>query len=338
VSDAQPDASATRFTEVDLLKGVGILSVILIHSMRAPWHSGISSVEEWLGHATRFAVPGFFAASGYLYATTRAVPEAVTVRRLVRVLVPYLLASALAQAFYIATDRAPETGPVWWDFLVASSFGPYYFVLIITVFIAASPFLALLDRRRVGWLLIPLLLAQLLLETGIIPAQHIFWHLRNPFLWAGYFVLGWWLRLHRDAVTEALAIRRARWVSLAVLVWIVPISVLALPGTLPRIAVGSLAWIAILAALALAFAATAGAHDSPLSSRALRWLSDASYPIYLYHLFFIKIAAQHVDLTRRVFEPERLFAIWASGVVGSLAVVWLGRKLLGRYSRTWLGA
>ena len=171
MTDAQRASTASRFTEVDLFKGVGILAVILVHSMRAPWHSGISSVEEWLGHATRFAVPGFFAASGYLYATTRRVPEDVTARRFMRVLIPYLIASVAAQAFYVITGRAPEAGPIWWDFLVASSFGPYYFVLIITLFIAASPFLALLSAKQVGWILIPLLLVQLLLETGIIPPQ-----------------------------------------------------------------------------------------------------------------------------------------------------------------------
>ena len=71
---------------------------------------------------------------------------------------------------------------------------------------------------------------------------------------------------------------------------------------------------------------------------ALRWLSDASYPIYLFHLFFVRAAASRIEIERRVLEPEKLIAIWTCGLLGSLAVVWLGRTLLGARSRTWIGA
>jgi fucose 4-O-acetylase-like acetyltransferase len=71
-----------RFHEVDLLKAVGILTVVLIHSLRSPWEPSISPLELWLGNVTRFAVPGFLVASGYLYATTAPIGWALTRRRL----------------------------------------------------------------------------------------------------------------------------------------------------------------------------------------------------------------------------------------------------------------
>ena len=58
-------------------EGVGILLVVLIHSLRPNWDPGISGAELWLGSITRFAVPGFFAASGYLYATDQPIAGAV---------------------------------------------------------------------------------------------------------------------------------------------------------------------------------------------------------------------------------------------------------------------
>ena len=55
-----PASSGTeRFAEVDWLKAVGILVVILIHTVRSPWEIGAAPVELWLGHVTRFAVPAF---------------------------------------------------------------------------------------------------------------------------------------------------------------------------------------------------------------------------------------------------------------------------------------
>ncbi|HIF97993.1 MAG TPA: acyltransferase, partial [Myxococcales bacterium] len=212
VSSAKPDLGGGRFCEVDAIKGVGIGLVVLIHSLRTTWDPGITSAEIWLGYVTRFAVPGFFAASGYLYATNRPISRQVIGRRLLRVFVPYLVASAAAQIFFLVSSIPSPERPLWRVILLASSFGAYYFVLMLALFIALSPGLARMGRRAVGFLLIPLLLVQVLIETGIVPPVNFFWHLRNPFLWAAYFVLGWWVRLHREAIVSALCAQRARWV------------------------------------------------------------------------------------------------------------------------------
>ena len=57
-----------RFAEIDALKAVGIVTVVLIHSFRSPFDPTVSPGEVWLGHLTRFAVPAFLMASGFLYA------------------------------------------------------------------------------------------------------------------------------------------------------------------------------------------------------------------------------------------------------------------------------
>ena len=65
-----------RRIEIDALKTAGILTIVLIHSMRTYWDPSISTLEVWIGHATRFGVPAFLCASGFLYATTSPVPRA----------------------------------------------------------------------------------------------------------------------------------------------------------------------------------------------------------------------------------------------------------------------
>ena len=189
-----------------------------------------------------------------------------------------------------------------------------------------------------GLLLIPLLAAQILLETGTIPSVSFFWHLRNPFLWAGYFVLGWWVRMHREAIATALVQHRVRWVGLTVGVWLVLVTLLAFSAPLPRMAIATTAWLTIFVSLALGFVVSAERDLSGPWMRPLRWLSDASYPVYLFHLFFLSVVAQEIQMNGRLFEPEKLLAIWLSGVAGPIGVVWLGRKLLGARSRTLLGA
>jgi len=326
-------ASPARFFEVDLLKAVGILTVVLIHSLRAPWDPGVSAGELWLGHVTRFAVPGFFAASGFLYATTRPIPSQLTRRRLLRVLIPYLIASLCAQLHYFLLGIAPESGPLWRQLLLCSSFGPYYFVLIFMVFVLCSPMLCKLESRHLPLLLGILFVVQLLLETGIIPPVRLFWHLRNPFLWAGYFVLGWWARLHYHRLQLAVASRRTRLVLLLGTAFVLLTTATALPWS--RVAVGTLAWLGILTALALGFVAGAGRDRLPL---ACRRLSDSSYMIYLFHLFFLDVARNYVTMQRGVFEPGKLALIWSAGVLGSLGLLWAARRLLGERSRALIGA
>jgi peptidoglycan/LPS O-acetylase OafA/YrhL len=338
VSAADTGAGPGRFAEVDALKGVGILLVVLIHSLRPSWDPGISGAELWLGFITRFAVPGFFAASGYLYATDQPIAGAIVGRRLLRLFVPYAVASLAAQVFFLVSSVPPQTGPLWRDLLLAASFGAYYFVLILAVFIVCSPLLARMGSRSVAILLIPLLIAQWLLETGTVPSASFFWHLRNPFLWAGYFVLGWWVRLHREAIVGALARNRRQWVGGTLVAWLLLATSLAFSSAMTRMVISSTAWLTIFVSVALVFVVSAG-RDLPAALRpALGWLSDASYPLYLFHLFFLSLVAPEMSMDRGQFEAGKLLAVWGCGVVGPIALLGLGRKLLGSRSRLLFGA
>jgi peptidoglycan/LPS O-acetylase OafA/YrhL len=107
---AASSESEQRYAELDAIKSIGILVVILIHSMRAPWNPSASEAEVWIGAVTRFAVPGFLAVSGCLYAGSRSVAAALTRVRLRRILVPYALASLAAQIFRRARGAGPQTG------------------------------------------------------------------------------------------------------------------------------------------------------------------------------------------------------------------------------------
>ena len=76
---------AERLTEIDALKVAGIVTIVLIHVLRPPWDPALSSLEAWLGHVTRFGVPAFLFASGFLYATATPNPAAIVMKRLRKV-------------------------------------------------------------------------------------------------------------------------------------------------------------------------------------------------------------------------------------------------------------
>ena len=130
-----------RFAEVDLLKAVGALAVLLIHTVRSPFEAAASPPELWIGQLTRFAVPGFLAASGFLYATRETVTWETTRGRLVRLALPYLLFSAVAQALRHlqgTTVWGTGSGDLWIDLLFGASLGPYYYVFIAALLVATA--------------------------------------------------------------------------------------------------------------------------------------------------------------------------------------------------------
>ena len=115
-------------------------------------------------------------------------------------------------------------------------------------------------------------------------------------------------------------------------------TVLAFGKLLSQVGVSATAWLMILTSLGFGFVVSAEREFSPPLMRWLRWLRDASYPVYLFHLFFLTVAAQEIRMASRVFEPEKLFALWLGGMVGPIVIVSMGRKLLGPRSRILLGA
>jgi len=72
--------------------------------------------------------------------------------------------------------------------------------------------------------------------------------------------------------------------------------------------------------------------------RAIRFLSEATLPIYLFHLFFVYSVEGWFPHAGSAAEPIVILVLWSAGLVGSLLVIFAGRVLLGRHSRAVIGA
>lgn len=320
-----------RRFEVDLVKAVGIAAVVWIHSMRHIIEAR-SAIEQILGDVTRFAVPGFLAASAYLYAGVRPVTAAVTRRRLARLLLPYVVASLAAQVFWLGFDARPlEAKRILEELLLASSFGPFYYVLIATLFVLLVPVLARLGGAALSATVVAALAVQWWYWSQAVPP--LFWLVRNPLYWAGFFLVGWWLGAHAPAVAGWLA-RRRPWVAVPSAVGLA--ASLALKTRPPGLTTSNtLAWLSVWCALALLFALGVGRVGE---HRVVRFLSDSTYAIYLFHLFFVLPVQRAWPAPPGAFDPLPLGAAWLAGMAGPLALVLAGRALLGARSRAILGA
>jgi surface polysaccharide O-acyltransferase-like enzyme len=341
VSSADEDApkrksaanGPTRFVEIDSLKAAGIIAVILIHSLRAPWDPRVSSTEVWLGIVTRFAVPGFLFCSGFLYATTKRIRTQMVLRRLRRVLVPYLICSVAAQIWWFATGQGHAFDAIVEEILLGSSFGPFYYVFVHFFLVLFAPLFALLPGSALAGLTALMLVGQGWLETRTGFLMPIFWHIRNPLLWWGYFLLGWMVRLHYDNVRRWIAPRRG------LLITAMALAVLTCTW-FASAEIGSewlsrAKWLNIHSTLALIFVATCGRRSAPAP---LAILADATFAIYLLHLFFVYAAERLVQPTINEFDILVIAGYWSAGLFGALGVISLARRLLGPRSRDVIGA
>lgn len=324
-----------RHAEIDVLKVAGIATIVLIHALRAPWDPAVAPLEVWIGHATRFGVPAFLFASGFLYATTRPVEGSTLRGRLRRILLPYLVASLLAQAFRALTGHEDGTGSLWLDLLIGASFGPYYYVFVIACLVVATPLFARLPRAALLGLLALFVAAQWVADAGAMGWIDLRWHLRSPFLWWAHFLLGWCVRLHLPAVERVLRAHRGALLAGFGAAALLLTGVSGLEGSAPRLVVRSAAWLDIYAILGLVFVAAWRIEEVP---GWLRFASDATYAVYLYHLFFLLPARDALPQPAGAITFAATLLPWLAGLAGPLLLVAALRALLGARSRSLIGA
>jgi peptidoglycan/LPS O-acetylase OafA/YrhL len=343
---------AGRYPEIDALKAIGALTIVLIHCLRPPGDPTSTALELVLGEVTRFAVPAFLFSSGFLYCSSAPLPRGTTIRRLRRLLGPYVVASLLAQLFW-ALRGQPRTGvEIALQLLFGASFGPFYYVFLVAMLI---PFVPLLPRiRRGAWpaaaavavgvqMLSPALLAALAAAgwqpgadlfariTRAAGVGPLFWLYRFPLLWWPFFLVGWVARLYDDPL-RSMAVRWRGLLAGMSLTLAAVFVALALGGTgIAPLTAGFLHSYALTAAIFFTFGGLAG--ESPT----LRFISDASFTIYLFHLFFVLSSAPYFHAMTGWRAPLAVLGPWGCGMVGSLVVGVAGRWIFGARSRDIVG-
>ncbi len=178
-----------------------------------------------------------------------------------------------------------------------------------------------------------MLLAQAVVESRLALRFPFFWQLRGPLIWWAYFLLGFTLRLYYEPVRRLLTNYRGVFCALVAAVAAVcaalainqPHSQLDRPAAL----------LYIYAFIVLLFGATCGRGESHWS---VRLLADASFAIYLLHIFFVYAALNLIRPPKGEFDIVVIGGYWCVGLFGSLVVVGLARAVLGPRSRDVIGA
>jgi len=326
-SSASPPPPPSRHAALDWLRCLAIVAVV--------WHHGgptemRSEPERYLRSLlVAFDVPVFLFASGFLYFRPAPIPVREVGRRLLRVLVPYGVASVLV--FVTGLRTAYGWGDLLHRLLTGSALGIYYYVFLIVVSIPLVWPLSRVSRRTALALAgaahaFPILAS---LVPWLVPSMSLFWALRYPlhYSWA-YFLTGWVAAAYLGELRAA----RSAWPAVlwtagiaGVVLWLVNggywlgLPILSNGRAVYSLSVVLLVWLAV--------------GDRPVPGWVLA-VGRASLTIYLYHLFVVDpLRARWAAWPWVLSVPVLTLA----GVVAPLAWAWLGRRLLGARARTWLG-
>jgi peptidoglycan/LPS O-acetylase OafA/YrhL len=321
-----------RYPELDVLKAVAIVGVVLIHALPPFWVPGSHGMALEL---TRFAVPSFLAVSGFLYYQPQPVSLQVLRRRLRRILPPYVCVSLTAYVYGLVRPEHVTTHSLIRGLLLANMFGVYYYVFVLIELLCLTWMFSRMSRRAVfGLFAITSGLLVWMMLSAWDTRMDTIWLLRNPLLWAPWFLLGWVAAAHRQAVL-AFASRHRQAILLACIAVIAAWVTLFLTGMLAGRAQRTAGVPLMAATMVGVFAFARGKQNNP---RLIDATSESTYAIYLLHPFFTQEVLHFLAPWSPAASAVSIVLAWAGGLLGSAITITVARRLLGPYSRDVIGA
>ena len=329
-------AAKHHLGSIDYIKAIAIVAVVLTHAGLRGNNPALTPFEKIIRQSwVDFQVPAFFLIAGFLYHRATAISWVEVGRRLQRILLPYLVASALAIVLGYSGNRQIQT--ILFDLATGNALGIYYFVFALCLCI---PFIWLFSRLPAPALwsaLIALLGYSGLMAFGYLPRpiNTVFWSVRGLFFtfFLGYFLTGWLIAQHLDSL-RAFFLKIENWI------WPLLLAGAGVYVTLKSQAIWAdsspgrhFSFYKIGYTLSIIGLITIFTHRLRVPGL-IRFLSEASLTIYLYHRLFqfelLPFASQ--------WDPvARILAMLLIGLVGASLVAGLGRGLLRRHSRSLLG-
>src|ERR671933_803641 len=222
----------TRLPELDLLRSLAIIGVIIIH-ITAPLemyaHNGAFMYYLFvvIHLAQRFCVPVFLIISGFFLTykiDNEQKPTSVLNRRLLRIIPPYLFWSLFFYSLDVALgDRQLNLKFLLQDLLIGSAVGAYYFVVLIIQFYILWWLLTkfrILNSQELLWIslilqiLVTVYLYFCLFSIHYFPAMNLMYRLILP--WSFYFVLGLFLGNNYEMTKRV--IQKQRWLLIIITV------------------------------------------------------------------------------------------------------------------------
>ena len=266
---------------IQVLRGIAILAVILIHTCPG----GLWQV--YCRPFVNFAVGLFLFLSGFLTSWDQEDWGAFFKRRLLRVLVPYVIWTIL----YTLVKRQPER--LAFHLLTTQGAFHLYFIFVYVQLVLLTPLVKRLAASRfrwTGWLITPLSILVFSYPGLVLPAPlpgriSLIWFL-SCLGWFSYYYMGLLLRQTDFSVPSRFFRRPYLWITVALVLQILEGRIwfaLGYPDPGTPFKLTSLLCNLLIMAVAFRFIRDGETEHSSFWTR----LGDCSFGIYLSHVLFL---------------------------------------------------
>lgn len=332
-------ASKDRWYEIDFVKALSILTVILIHCNSNGLLEVQTPFEALLSDWTRFAVPTFLFCAGFLFNKDRSVSSATLGLKMARRIIPPYLFCSLIWIVYDSLKGRLSLNPFGIAQLLffGKAHGIYYFVFVISYLYAFGLVLRYVPAHLLKWLwglsVLAMVAYHVLWPHLVLPSFTIEAMFRSPMIHTLPFLTGWIASLHYASIRSFLSRVPAMYVALLLAADMLVLTLLQFIDIKihPRdilIQAHIYLWLASILILAIRL------H---WNSRWITYLSLSSYGIYLTHILFVKL----MHKVSKVFENSDLpLQVFLSCIlVTAITVVFIEliKRWTGRYAELLIG-
>ena len=311
---------------IQVLRGIAIVAVVLIHTCpKGLW-------QVYFRPFINFAVGLFLFLSGYLTSWEQESWGRFFKKRLLRVLIPYVIWTVV----YTLVKRQPER--LAFNLLTTSGAFHLYFIAVYVQLVLLTPLIKMLAASRfrwIGWLVAPVSILLFSYPGVIFPSPlpdrlSLFWF-TSCLGWFSYYYLGLLLRQTDFSIPDTFSRHAPLWIALALFLQVLEGRLwLALgypdPGTPLKLS----ALVCNLFIMAAAFRYIRDGKTNPSSF----WVQvgDCSFGIYLSHVLFLWLFSS-ISFFRHIPFPINSALI----LLTSFALVYCSRKLAGDKIIRWIG-
>lgn len=190
----------TRLATIDFLRVVAAMAIVSVHmSAQSYWEISRIGYQNWLVSAVlgwwwMWGTPVFIMISGYLLLNSRSSGWEFYLKRLKRLLIPWLFWNLIYYGWSVNVEAGTAS---FWDQLWTK--GNYYHLYFLNLLIGLYVVTPILKKwflgKYLGWWVLGWVVGAYVYQIGV--AFWGFWKLENIWWWfvpyVGYYLAGYWL-------------------------------------------------------------------------------------------------------------------------------------------------
>ena len=321
------ETKKTRNNLVQIFRAFAIIAVVMIHT------TPLGNWQVFCRPFINFSVATFLFLSGYLTKVDNDNWWAFYKKRIIRVIIPYVIWTVL----YTLASRHIGKLPV--NLLTAKAAAPMYYIFVYIQFVLLTPLLGKLAKSKfqiLGWVVAP---------VSVIVFKY-YWLLTgmklNPYidiLW-GDSCLGWFTFYYLGLILGNQIIEKKYSLKVLTIIYLASIVLQMIEGygwlMLGETNCGTQLKLTsfLTSSLFLLIAYTVLQNGSfDIKNRFLRILGDYSFGIYLCHIMVMNVLSGFIPFYKTIPYPITS----AITVLLSLCCCYIGVKVCGERVSKWLG-